>query len=404
MLVKNERLKKIGASVLIVTLFLGTFFAGGKILNDFEEDAYAAEDYGTVLTLVPTKGSVASATHDNSTSVRKWQLTFPEKAVYKIELWGPGSSAGGGYVSGTGVFDVTDTVYITLGPKALDRAVAAMGGVGGSGYQSGNNGGSGSYNYNNQINSGGGALGLGSVRMTGESDIYMADVRLNNSSWNAAVLVAGGSGARGGWGYNTSTLGGSGGPGGMYTSILGGTSSEIGNRSDSNGEKGRDVHGHSTNGRLGSGGGGGGGSNFVDASFFPDYLSIGNNNIGVSMAKITYMGPYIPQTESEFIHDGLLKIAAAIAAAPAGGSSGQIMTINVVKNKEFNITVPNYDGMGNANKGGVTVVDSVIGDGVIQVSGTLSTSGYQDMIINGRLFVFHVVEEPDSSNITVLFH
>ncbi len=90
--------------------------------------------------------------------------------------------------------------------------------------------------------------------------------------------------------------------------------------------------------------------------------------------------------------------------APQSGYAGQVMTINVIKGKAFDITINRYDGMGSVTQSGVQIIDSVNGDGVIRVTGTLTTLGYQSFIINGRLFIFNVVAEPDSSNVTVVFN
>lgn len=90
--------------------------------------------------------------------------------------------------------------------------------------------------------------------------------------------------------------------------------------------------------------------------------------------------------------------------APQSNYAGQVMTINVIKGKAFDITINRYDGMGSANQSGVQIIDNVNGDGVIRVTGTLNTLGYQSFIINGRLFIFNVVNEPNSSNVTVVFN
>ncbi|NCB42269.1 MAG: hypothetical protein EOM59_06575 [Clostridia bacterium] len=89
---------------------------------------------------------------------------------------------------------------------------------------------------------------------------------------------------------------------------------------------------------------------------------------------------------------------------PQSNYAGQVMTINVIKGKAFDITINRYDGMDSVSQSGVRIVDDVNGDGVIRVTGTLTTLGYQSFIINGRLFIFHVVNEPDSSNVTVVFN
>jgi len=90
--------------------------------------------------------------------------------------------------------------------------------------------------------------------------------------------------------------------------------------------------------------------------------------------------------------------------SPQSNYAGQVMTINVIKGKAFDITINRYDGMGSVNQSGIQIIDSVNGDGVIRVTGTLNTLGYQSFIINGRLFIFNVVNEPDSSNVTVVFN
>ncbi len=90
--------------------------------------------------------------------------------------------------------------------------------------------------------------------------------------------------------------------------------------------------------------------------------------------------------------------------APQSSHAGQVMTINVIKGKAFDITINRYDGMGSVSQSGVQVIDSVNGDGIIRVTGALTTLGFQSLIINGRLFIFNVVNEPDSSNVTVVFN
>lgn len=84
-------------------------------------------------------------------------------------------------------------------------------------------------------------------------------------------------------------------------------------------------------------------------------------------------------------------------------SGDGIPDITVVKGKAFDKMIAAYDGMNDGSTSGVTVKNEDQSDGVIRVSGSLDQTGDQRIVIGGNTFIFHVVEEPDSANVQVVF-
>ena len=409
---RRKRLLKTIGILLIALLISGAFYAGQ--INGFRE-SYAAEDYGTEISVGTTVGAYVEGFYTGTTEEQKWQISLPKKGLYKVELWGPASQSGerGGYISATGLFSESDDIYITLGPGALIGAngangssskspVPSQGGYPGSGYLSGAYGGSGNVWYSSGTYPGGGG-GAGASRTTTSSDISKSDIRLNSSSWANVILVAGGSGAKGG---SCTTLGGAGGPGGEYTVIANGDVSEIGSKSLMNGTDGVSYvqSGGVSNGRTGGAGGGGGGSNYVDCYYFSSYSSLGSNNTGVSKFKISYVGNYKPSGTDESIVYMADKLAEAIANSGNGQSEAEPPNITVVAGLAFNIAVTKYDDMIAGSQDGITVTNDISGDGCVIISGTINDPGIHTYIINGKKFVITAIQEPNSSNVLVTFN
>lgn len=105
---------------------------------------------------------------------------------------------------------------------------------------------------------------------------------------------------------------------------------------------------------------------------------------------------------AQAIQEAGREIASAMSSMPAsGGSSAAQLT--VIAGKPFTEQVVQWDDMESGSKSGVTVVNQVLGDGYIVVSGVLTQTGWSNIIINGRMFCFKVIAEPDSTNVTATF-
>lgn len=82
----------------------------------------------------------------------------------------------------------------------------------------------------------------------------------------------------------------------------------------------------------------------------------------------------------------------------------RIPHLAVLQGKPFSMYVSRYLTMDGGSSNGVTVTNTDKLDGFIIVSGALSTTGYTEITINGSKFIFNVIQEPNSSNVVVLFN
>lgn len=96
------------------------------------------------------------------------------------------------------------------------------------------------------------------------------------------------------------------------------------------------------------------------------------------------------------------EMASAMSSMSVSGGSSAVQ-LTVIAGKPFTEQVVRWDDMESGSKSGVTVMNQVLGDGYIVVSGMLTQTGWNNIIINGRMFCFKVIEEPDSTNVTVTF-
>lgn len=86
------------------------------------------------------------------------------------------------------------------------------------------------------------------------------------------------------------------------------------------------------------------------------------------------------------------------------GNNVEAPIFTVIAGKDFSLASNKYDDMLSGSSGGVTVTNSSVGDGAIIVSGRLDTTGSYIITVNGKSFIFNVIEEPDSSNVVVLLN
>lgn len=84
--------------------------------------------------------------------------------------------------------------------------------------------------------------------------------------------------------------------------------------------------------------------------------------------------------------------------------ANNIPMITVCQNQDFNVTLSFYDDMpsGRSADNLITVTNNTIGDKVINVSGRLPSKGVFSVDINGKTFIFKVLETPTTSNVTVI--
>ena len=95
------------------------------------------------------------------------------------------------------------------------------------------------------------------------------------------------------------------------------------------------------------------------------------------------------------------KISSSSSASSASsGIEAPIFT--VVAGKSFSFATNKYDDMSSGSHDGVTVTNSTVGDGAVMVSGKINTVGNYVITINGKNFIFNVIQEPNSSNVTVI--
>jgi len=98
----------------------------------------------------------------------------------------------------------------------------------------------------------------------------------------------------------------------------------------------------------------------------------------------------------------LEKINSTLKESGAKQMAPQTGPITVIKDKSFDIwTVGTSNGGVTKN---VTIIDNDTSDNYIQVIGKISTVGTFEVVIDGKKYVFNVIEEPNSSNINAVLH
>jgi hypothetical protein len=142
----------------------------------------------------------------------------------------------------------------------------------------------------------------------------------------------------------------------------------------------------------------------INTSGLPAYVS---NPLGVK-AKCNVKVITLTEGDGQaLVAQAILEAGSEMASAMSsmsisGGSSAVQLT--VIAGKPFAEQVVQWDDMESGSKSGVTVTNQVLGDGYISVSGMLSQAGWNNIIINGRMFCFKVIEEPNSANVTATFN
>lgn len=149
-------------------------------------------------------------------------------------------------------------------------------------------------------------------------------------------------------------------------------------------------------------------ANSPNSYYNGDYISSPVYTKGTNpTSNLCYITPKT-QTEQDSYESAKLQADALNRIADATeqmiGGIGGIPIITVVAGKPFEVAVNKYDDMATAVENGVTVTNSVVGDGCVVVSGTLNTPGIHTYKIAGKQFIITVVTEPNSSNVLVTFN
>ena len=99
------------------------------------------------------------------------------------------------------------------------------------------------------------------------------------------------------------------------------------------------------------------------------------------------------------------QIAEAIKDSSAGGND-MYPSVTVCENQNFDVVVAAYDDMqgGTSLNGECTVVNSTVGDGVIQLQGKFTTKGTYSVLINGNKFIVKVIEAPKPNTVKVILN
>ena len=188
-----------------------------------------------------------------------------------------------------------------------------------------------------------------------------------------------------------------------------------------NGAGGNTLPGHtpSAGGTYSPARGGAAGANYLDEDLI-DLLSQPNGSaaagfvveVSRSALEDTYMYSMLQTEYMRGMAQSLANLpdnAAAlerIAVAIENLPFDSVPRITVVAGKPFSVAVAKYDDMPSGSAGGVTVTNSVVGDGVVVISGTAAafpSPGIFSVTVNNRVFSVTAVSEPDSSNVTVVF-
>ncbi len=99
------------------------------------------------------------------------------------------------------------------------------------------------------------------------------------------------------------------------------------------------------------------------------------------------------------------EIVNAIKGLEVGGSgNSDIPTISVSQNTNFNVVVGYYDDMTGGSASGITVTNRVVGDGVVEVSGRMTSTGTFKVTVNGKVFCIVVLSPPTANSVTAILN
>lgn len=339
--------------------------------------------------------------------------------LYTVEIWTPkGDDAPSGYgfaPGGAGKY-VSADIKIVQGSTFITAGSYADGvGIMGVLQLTGGNGANGSWDGRTPTNGGsgyfGGNGGIGVTQAKGSGNFGRSGSAGGNGYY----------GGRGGSGINASYDGGEehdlghGGQGGdgIYPGFGGPGGGALSNgKTAINGQMGRtlnsNVFGYTLNQNAA------GSYQYYKSSLFPA-VAVQSYQGRDAKIKITLkeLLPAMELSESviqDIPEEGVIsyelaqiKMEIRQLADLLGQGTDNIPDITVVKGKPFSKIIAAYDAMTGGSSSGVSVTNTDQSDGVIQVSGVLDQEGEQTVQINGSTFIFHVIEEPDSANVTVIF-
>lgn len=381
-------IKKILSIFLVAVLLAGSFFIGNMLPRN---EAYA-EEYGMQLNTLYKNGDLVTA-YENSTFICEVPGT------YSIELCGSdgGKGADHGSSNGTGIggsggnpraicgeitLNKGDALYLTFIPGASSVF---------GGYSS----------------SGGGGIG-----------VYAS---LSSADTTTAIMIAGGGGGGGGaYGIGPSN-GGTGGTvsvtplyityGEWPNGAGSGGSGAPGNDSYRTGYKGGPDSMGGTGGTGGSkqgGGGGGAGRNAVCLDYISNVVSKDAESCTTAYATITLIDDGSFTGEGANIANAIITQGNTISEAIKG--SGNSSTdeapdvITVIAGIEFTLQVKGYKNTIGGTADGITVINNDLSDSYITIIGKIETAGDYSVVIDNCKYVFRAIEEPNSTNVTVLLN
>lgn len=155
------------------------------------------------------------------------------------------------------------------------------------------------------------------------------------------------------------------------------------------------------NGRDGGAGGGGGGT-------------IANTGQSVSYTLSTskkvlteadgFEASNRQATAMERMATAFEKMVSGGAINNDNGSVSDTSMISVITGKAFNTFITGEkNSLGSWKSDGVTIINNDINDNYLQIIGKLSDIGFKEILIDGTKYIFNVIEEPNSTNVKVVF-
>lgn len=82
----------------------------------------------------------------------------------------------------------------------------------------------------------------------------------------------------------------------------------------------------------------------------------------------------------------------------------EVPKIICIAGKSYDDYISAYDDMVSASADGVTIINESNNDRIIHIRALFNTPGTRVLMIQGNPFIFKVIEEPDSSNVRVIFN
>ena len=370
---KQNRKKKLICSLITALLIVVSFFTG-QLIN--VQNSFAASDIGT---LTAVGDSITRSYLDG----QDFTFTASVKANYSIELKGPQGTAPGGATTATVPLDIGDVLTIYLGQGA------SAAGENGNGY-----GDTGTHKATVMLNEtlimvagGGGATGAtGSTGSTqsGYNKCSQFGCTLGSTSATNHYEYAGSGGA-----------GGTGGAGGASTVTAGSPGSPGSSATAWTNVSG--SHRHTSAGGTG-GTGGSGGASYTNPTFCSTPQLLHGTNPGQSSITINMGEEILPPLDSKLILQVKKEILAEI-------NENQI---TVVKSRPFDITLFADDSVEPTEIAGSSYRYQVYNpdktDGLVRITGRVDTTGCEVLSIPALQLLVNVIEEPDSSNVNVVFN